>query len=158
MITVIGIDPSVTCTGVVVVTIDAGKITIVGAENIRPARSCKTTTERIDSVRRDLDEIIAQYMPAAAVVEMPSKHAGARHTGGGAGLASYGRMVGRVEEYLLWKRINVVRPSVDELWRGKTKAARHACLRVAYPELRKASHDILDAFSLILWAHERKLI
>ena len=37
MITVIGIDPSVTCTGVVVVTIDAGQIKIVGAENIRPA-------------------------------------------------------------------------------------------------------------------------
>lgn len=158
MRTVIGIDPSVTCTGVVVVTIDAGKITIVGAENIRPARSCTTTTERIDSVMRDLDGLVADHLPEVAVVEMPSKHAGARHTGGGAGLASYGRMVGRVEEYLLWKRINVVRPSVDELWRGQTKATRQAGLRVAYPELQRASHDILDAFSLILWAHERQMI
>lgn len=99
-----------------------------------------------------------QYQPDVAVVEMPSQHVGTRHKGAGAGLASYGRMVGRVEEYLLWKRINVVRPSVDELWRGQTKETRHAGLRVSYPELRRASHDILDAFSLILWAHERKLI
>ena len=158
MITVIGIDPSVTCTGVVVVTIAAGQIKIVGAENIRPARSCTTTTERIDSVMRDLDGLVADHLPEVAVVEMTSNHVFTRHKGAGAGLAGYGRIVGRVEEYMLRECCKVVRPGVDELWRGRTKASRHAGLRVAYPELRKASHDILDAFHLILWAHERKMI
>lgn len=158
MRTVIGIDPSITCTGVVVVRIEEGQVRPIAAENIRPARSCTTTTERIDSVMRDLDGLVADHLPEVAVVEMTSNHVFTRHKGAGAGLAGYGRMVGRVEEYMLRECCKVVRPGVDELWRGRTKASRHAGLRVAYPELRKASHDILDAFSLILWAHERQMI
>jgi hypothetical protein len=149
---VAGIDPSATCTGVVVAEVVEKGLRILKAVNVRPARSCRTATERIDAVASGVSGILLQTPIHDVIVEMPSAHVCARHAGGGAGLATYGRVVGRIEEIAMAAAVDhVYRPGVDDLYRGRPKSARHEGLRLAFPELRRASHDVLDAFSLIVW-------
>jgi hypothetical protein len=155
---ILALDPSSTCIGWA--KADNGRI--VEAGRIRPEKGKAEPLDRILSMLADLMLVLlaCRDFPRIVVVEIPSGHVGARHHGGGAGLATYGMAVGAVYAYLQSYRCRTV-PVKENVWtRGRPKAQRQRELLLTWPEYRKLRDpggDIADAAGLALWYMEHKL-
>jgi hypothetical protein len=136
MTTLISIDPSITCTGVAMfrngdfLEAWAIKPKKISSGNKIPAHI------RIDKIIERLSVIADHRLGAEFVVEITSGKTSSRHGGHGAGLGTYGMVVGQVVRHLIERHgAQRVHQVYENDWtRGKGgKDKRQAHCQYAYP-------------------------
>lgn len=158
---IVGIDPSLTCTGYAALV---GR-DIVGAGRIRPAGQRGGCALGPDDRAWDIAQqagqacrdLAAQAGEAVCVVvEIPAGQSPAR---GRRGQAIYGYAVGVLVGYLRARSSDLGLARVDtvpaDVWtRGLPKRARAETVQAAHPEIDWAAdrgHDVADAVGLVEW-------
>jgi Holliday junction resolvasome RuvABC endonuclease subunit len=146
----LSLDPSSTCVGWAVFTVEEGTI---AAGRIRGKG--KAATGRIDALVDAVASLAKEHSIDSAIVEVPSGkvHAG-RNRGGGSGLSVYGEAVGAIRTAL--RLMGLVMHSVTaERWTGgHSKVKRRRVALKEYPALdgmTDGGGDISDAIALGVW-------
>jgi Holliday junction resolvasome RuvABC endonuclease subunit len=154
---VMGIDPSSTRTGYALV-VYPGRVATAGY--VTGSRRNQLPLQRIAQMCLELRHLIEEEAPTEIVIEMSSGHVGARHLGGGAGLATYGMAVGAVWQAcmraaeLIGSELNMV---PENMWTGGiSKSQRKTSLVLeceAYASVRggDCGADVADAIGLAVW-------
>jgi hypothetical protein len=165
----LSLDPAITCVGWSVLDWEGNPQC---AGRLRPRPEAKTVEERIESLLCQLGELLMATSPEEIVMEVPSGHVNRhRHKGGGAGLATYGRLVGAVEQEcrVYCQTMGGIPPRcvpetqwIRDLGGPKGKAARQMLLEKMLPGFYQAcvdpGGDICDAIRIgQWWAKERKI-
>jgi len=150
----IALDPSSTATGYAL--FEGTRIHEAGL--LKPKKNY-AAIDRIQEMAYDLQQLVEEFQPGAAVLEIPSKHVGKRHNGKGAGLAIYGVAVG----YLLavtTSLVDHVLPVDAQEWTASGKKSdRVAVVKSLYPQYDPdgdPGSDVADAVSLGLWYLNRE--
>jgi hypothetical protein len=165
----LSLDPSITCMGWCVLDWDGNPRS---AGRLRPRPEAKSVEDRIESLLDQLGTLLTERWPEEIVMEVPSGHVNRRrHKGGGAGLATYGRLVGAVEQECraycqtmgrIPPRMVTETEWVRDLGGPKGKQARQALLERMLPGFydrrQDPGGDICDAIRIgQWWAKERKI-
>lgn len=165
--TIVGIDPSLTCTGIVAIDGDD----LLSAERI-VSRIKGPPVLRVDDIVWDVIDFLSDHNPDAIGIETPSGRPGAGIArGAGARLALWGMGVGSIRQACLnWcvgkARLGgkcVVYSPTERDWTGRrTKAKRAIEARMLFPSLsgiRDPGGDVTDAAMIAVWTrarHERE--
>jgi Holliday junction resolvasome RuvABC endonuclease subunit len=150
---VLAIDPSLTCTGYAMFSADE-QLICGGTIKVSPKLD---TMERISLIIDDIRQLIEAGV-SHVVVEVTSGKVSARHRGGGAGLATYGMLVGAVW-YACSEEVETIHIYENTWTKGKgTKDDRRFRVAAEYPgrydpEQDKGA-DVADAVLLGKWALE----
>ena len=163
---ILAIDPSLTATGYALFAEDRS---LIEAGRIKAPVQAKgkklPASKRADIIVGDIC-VLASGLPVVphTVIEIPSAHVNKRrHGGGGAGLARYGYLTGRVVQAVI-ELDGVVEQVEPEQWIGKahgvprSKADRIALAARAWPRYdpdKDKGGDIADALLLGRWAAGR---
>lgn len=152
-----GIDPSSTRTGYALVEYP-GRVASAGY--VAGSNRKQVPLQRISLMCLELRHLIEEEAPTEIVIEMSSGHVGARHLGGGAGLATYGMAVGAVWQACM-RAAELVGAKLDmvpeNMWTGGiSKSQRQASLRLeceAYAAVQggDCGADVADAIGLAMW-------
>lgn len=155
-IIVVAFDPSITCTGFAAMRgylnsdrepelLEFGKI----KPDSKGGRSITRINEIVDQVLA----VAERYPHATFGIEVTSGKTSKRHKGGGAGLGTYGMLVGHVSRALIDSQ-NHVRQIYENDWTaGFSKGDRKRTAAIAYPTYREfeqqdSGGDISDAIML----------
>lgn len=169
----ISIDPSISGTGVAVLSpgcdlLEMHKITAPAISQKNKVQTKASSWQRINRIIEQLDEILDRVykvhgsLPYIAI-EITSGHTSRRHQGSGAGLATYGMVVGQVARWAI-ERVRsdrVIQVYENEWTRGSKKERRreHAkhlhSLYATHWYDRDKGGDISDAICLGEWAMNR---
>ena len=154
----LALDPSSSAIGYSVSTGPAREH-VIDAGVLRPSKKSAPAIERIRSMLVDVQALLQEHEPGAAVIEQPSQHVNKGHKGGGAGLATYGMAVGAV-----WgvvevriKEVKLVQPNT---WtRGRRKTTRAVLVHLEHEIDAEADKgmDCADAIAIGQWWWERLL-
>jgi hypothetical protein len=158
---IFAIDPSSTRTGWAVMQPPER---LLQAGLLLPSKTRAASEFRVETMCRDLRELLDEWQPAVVVIEWTSGKVNVRrHGGAGAGLAIYGIAIGA-----LWQTAVIWATSVESCeclarvqcveenqWTcGTLKQRRMAAVQCQFPEYRNAidpGGDIADAIGLASW-------
>jgi len=136
----ISIDPSITCTGIAVFNkscelIDGGLIKTKDRFTHDRVRYSVKSIDRIDELIAALGDWLTEYQDAQFSIEVTSGKTSSRHGGGGAGLGTYGMVVGHVARWAICKVGNDrVHQVYENDWtRGSKKDRRKTHAELTYP-------------------------
>lgn len=157
----LALDPSSTRTGYAIME---SPDTVVEAGYLR-GRTSDQALDRILRIERELTALFFVNSLRWCVIEIPSGKVGARHGGGGAGLAVYGMAVGILLGFVNSSLCGGKADTVTEtVWtRGVPKAKRRQLIAAQFPMYRRimsrdSGGDVSDAIGLgQWWFHDRKL-
>lgn len=152
----LSLDPSSTITGFALLD---ERERLIKAAVFQPNKRNDLPLVRIDTMCADLGNTLQTFAPDTIVMEIPSQHVNkGRHTGGGAGLATYGLAVGHYRQELRSycdgtdKTLVCVEP---ETWtNGRNKRHRIEWVERIYPQYSievDPGGDIADAIALGVW-------
>lgn len=167
----ISIDPSISGTGVAVFSpgcelLEMCKITAPAISQKNNVQTKINSHQRIDRIIAQLDEVLERNIITTTpmiVIEITSGKTSSRHGGGGAGLGTYGMVVGQVVRWAI-DRVgpDLVEQVYENDWtRGSKKERRREHAKHMHPLY--ATHyygkdkggDISDALCLGEWAMNR---
>jgi len=160
---ILGLDPSSTRTGYALMS---SPTWIVEAGYLRPHRTKDPALMRVSHMRESLVDILGQYGPAIACVEVPSGKvaSGQRRGASASAMAMYGMAVGVfLATCLEHLRGEVVTPNEREWTRGVPKIKRNRLIAAQFPVYREqfskdSGGDIGDAIGLALWAYRNETV
>lgn len=159
---VLALDPSITCTGYVLMNQDGDNLIAGGL--IKPKHRHERM-KKITCICDCVEKLIREYNPDVAVVEVTTgKVNRARHKGGGAGLAVYGMCVGAVWQKLVSiKTIKTVTVYENDWTPGKGgKVRRRLDCSVMFPGLydytKDPGGDMADAIMIGQWYFAKRNI
>lgn len=157
----ISIDPSIRCTGVALFDTSCE---LVNGALIKPRtdytrnkiKHTIPSIDRIDEIIRELDKWLSQHPDAQFAIEVTSGKTSGRHGGKGAGLGTYGMVVGQVAR---WAICNVGQDRVHQIYendwtKGKKKIYRKPQAELSYPiykehwSAKDGGSDLADAILL----------
>ena len=156
--TILSIDPSITCTGWAIS--DGAKVLSVGKIRTNPAF---TLPERVWQIMNEFSMMETREIlkVKSIIIEIPSGHVNhSRNKGSGAGLSIYGFAVGAIWQWLRYGYGEQVHCVPESEWigpRNRLKERRKQLAAMYYPEYRKlkdAGGDIADAICLGQWWHD----
>lgn len=150
----ISFDPSSSLCGYAIIETIGRKVLEAGL--LKPHRKSDPANERIRAMVRDAAELIAEQDPDAIVIEDTSGKVARRHgTGGGAGLAVYGKAVGWLAATCERIRPGKVTLILENEWTGGiSKARRMLHVRAAAPLIDLSTDtggDMADAIGIGLY-------
>lgn len=142
---IIAFDPSSSVCGYAIIETIGMKV--IEAGMLKPARRTDPANDRIRAMVRDAAELIAEQDPELIVIEDTSGKVARRHgTGGGAGLAIYGKAIGWLASTCDRIRPGKVRMVLENEWTGGvSKARRFLHVQAAAPGMNFESDKGGDA-------------
>lgn len=171
---IISIDPSITCTGVAVFSpvfnlLEMNRITAPAISQKNKVQTKIKAHERINRIIEQLDDVLERNTLTTTpmiVIEITSGKTSARHRGGGAGLGTYGMVVGQVVRWAI-DRVGeelVMQVYENDWTKGSSKDRRREHARLCYPLYGSEMHerdkggDVSDALCLGEWAKSQMQI
>lgn len=153
----LSLDPSSSCTGYAV--FDATEL--VDAGKLLPNRAKDVPNDRIDAIVAELVKLVTEHRPDVIVMEDTSGKVSKRHgSGGGAGLAIYGKAVGEIRRAMKITGIPVDCVLENEWTRGTSKGNRQMWCAAKYSRQYDPNADpggdVSDAICLGDWWLEKQ--
>lgn len=152
---ILAIDPSSNRTGYAILESIGERVLEAGI--LKPDRTTDPANDRIRAMVREAQAIIAEQEPSLIVIEDTTGKVGKRHgSGGGAGLAVYGKAIGWFASMCERLRPGRVKLVLENEWTaGVSKARRQLTVSRLFPKMDLSTDtggDASDAIGVGLYA------